>query len=224
MKLRALCAVLIGASLLGGCSGDSGGSDGIVRTGATEPKTTPDGRLETNPTPLTLNDVSRLEAGSAKQALMELLFWAQWGNLPSVIDAYDLRVSGELGAPSMTAAYADLRPQLIASKIRVLHRKQRGDTAFFGVEFLSKQEPPQRESFLLRRRAGKWRILNDTLLERGLKNSAQSRIAAGSATPSPRAVRAGDRAAERYRSIYPSIQLSRRLKSGRGQSAPAPNG
>jgi hypothetical protein len=222
MRLKSLCAIVAAAALLAGCGGD-GGSDRMVRTGKSEAKVGPDGRLTSNPDPLTLKDLARFKAGSPDKALMELLFWTQWGNLPSVVDAYDPRIVAAMGVSGITGAYSWLRPQVSTSKARVIQRRRHGSTVFLGVEFLTK-DGPVRESFLLRRRGGQWRILYDTLLERALKGYTETRVSGGALKPGHAAVRAGERAAQRYRDTYPSLELNRRAQIDRGLPGSGPSG
>lgn len=93
--MKAVSLILL-AAFLAGCGSGDRGTDRMVRTGQVETKTVA-GRLTTTPPLLTLADVSELPKGSAEQAVMRLLFFAQWGSLPSVVDMYDDRVVTRLG-------------------------------------------------------------------------------------------------------------------------------
>ncbi len=205
-------AVVVASVCIGGCDTERTDSDRMVRTGAPKVEVGANGRLNANPAPLTLKDLSRFKSGSAEAAVMQLLFWTQWGNLPSIVDAYDPRVVRRLGVSNLTGAYSWLRPQIASSKAQLLLVRRRGTTRFVGIELLSKDADPTRESFLLRRSEGEWRILYDSLLEQALKAHTVARLSGDSPRPSSRVVKVAERAAQQYRDIYPSIQFSRRAR------------
>jgi hypothetical protein len=161
-----------------------------------------------------VQDIEKQPKDSAQRAVMQLIFWVQWGNLPAVVDAYDSRVVSGLGVTKITGTYDYLRPDLLTSRARITATRPSGGGQFVSVEFASTTSAPTRDGFLMRRRAGVWRVVYDTLLERGIDGYTTSQQDPGDPTPSIAARRSGARAAQGYRDIYPSIELAAR-QSGR---------
>jgi len=78
--------------------------------------------------------------------------------------------------------------------------------SFVSVELLRADSPPERHSFSLRKRFGKWRIIYDTLLEAGLVNyvsSMRSRNPVGE-PPDRAAMTRGHLAVQSYRALFAS--------------------
>lgn len=208
-RCSSLAAAIVIAVLAAGCSVDGDDDNQMVRTANGDIEQLPNGKLERTPPPLTLAAVERERKGSVRAVLMELFFWAQWGSAPNLVDPYDPAVVRSLGVRPLTGAFSLLRTQLADAQPRVISTARRNGLAFVAVELASKENEPQRESFLLRRVRGDWKIVFDTLLERGLKSWGEFR-AAGRPRTSPAAAAAlGDRVAERYRSAFLARRLSR---------------
>jgi hypothetical protein len=213
---RELCVAAVAlAVLVGGCGGSDSGSDRMVRTGEADPKAAADGRLTSNPAPLTLKSLDEVEEGSPEQAVMTLLFWAQWGNIPAVVDAYDPQVIDALGVTAITSAYSWLRSSLVVSQPRLVSVKRTGENTFVGVELRTTTDAPQRESFVMHRVGDEWRVRYDTLLDRGINGAVITRL-----NPDPTAKRQPDKvlaeaaaAAQTYRDTYPSLALQERDES-----------
>ena len=208
-----------------GCDrNDEQGDSRMVRTGNQDVERRADGSLERSPPPLTIAEVRRERRGSPRAAVMELLFWAQWGSAPNVVGAYDPRVLATVGASRVVGALAYLREQLVASQPRITETLRRGSVVFLAVELARQGAPPQTESFSLRRVRGDWKIVFDTLLERGLNTYASFRHPGRSPDGSPDAAaqRAGDRAAQRYRNAFVSMRLTRRVPAPTRTRTPTP--
>ena len=214
---REPCAVAVAvAMLVAGCGGSDSGTDRMVRTGEADPKVTAEGKLASNPSPLTLKRLDELDAGSAEQSVMTLFFWAQWGNLPAVVDAYDPAVLDEVGVSAITGSYAWLRPSLLASQPHIISVERGGKNTFVGLELRTTTAAPTRESFIVHRVDGEWRVAYDTLLDRGIHEATIARL-----NPDPTAkhqpvtvLRKAEAEAQRYRDIYP-LALQEQAQSDR---------
>jgi hypothetical protein len=182
----------------------------MVRTGTTPIVQKADGTLSSTPSPLTLRDVEKQPEGSAGRAVMQLIFWAQWGNLPAIFNIYDSRIAGTLGVSKIAGSYDYLRSELLVSRPRIIATQASGGGEFVSLELTSTRGAPTREGFLLRRRDGAWRVVYDTLLERALQGATVADLAPGDPTPSESVLRAGARAAGLYRDAYPSLALATR--------------
>jgi hypothetical protein len=184
-----------------GLASCSGGSDNgkVVRTGPSPAKEEASGLLTSDPAPLTVEDLNRLRRGSASRSVMQLLFWAQWGSYPDVVASYDPRVVSKLGSSAVLGAYAQLRAQLVASQPKILSESRSPRGTLVTVRLLSKSSPPQRQSFLLSHRTGRWMIEFDTLLEGGLTTWVVQQLEPGAVRASIRTLRAAQRLSQRYR-------------------------
>jgi hypothetical protein len=210
-----LCAALAGAALISGCNSGGDSSGAMVRTGTVPVRTTPSGRLTSEPSPLTLADVGRFPVGSAQRAVMQLLFWGQWGNLPAVAASYDARVVQHLGESTLRETYDWLASSLVATRPLIAGARRSGPYTFVAVELLTKDNPPTHDSFLLRPVAGGWSVVYDTVLDRALNGYTTQRVAADPNHPSARAQRAGAAAAKAYRDLAPTLAAPRARKRGR---------
>jgi hypothetical protein len=205
--MKRFLAVMAFTVALAGCSSDSEGEQ-MVRTGDARPSQSSDGRLDRDPSPLTLQDVRRFPVESPERAVMQLLFWAQWGSAPNVAAAYDPVITDRLGVTFITAPYAWLRPQLVVSRPRIVSHTANARGEFIGVELASKSYPFQRDSFSLRRGAGgRWFVVYDTLAERGLQAMVTENTAKNPAKPGHAALAAGKKAAQNFRDTGTSILL-----------------
>lgn len=215
MALMRVCALLVAAAIgVAGCGSDSSGTDKMVRTGPTQPQAAADGRLTSNPSPLTLEDLDKLPKASAQLAVMETLFWAQWGNIPALAQAYHPQVVEDVGVSRLTDTYAWLRPQLLRSRMRLISARRNGREVFVAVEMASMDGPPSQDGFVLRQLDGGWRIVYDTLLDRGLSGYVaflESRNPPDRA-PDQAAVRAGQAAARKYRESYVSREVAAEIR------------
>ena len=206
-RLLAAGAVACGLGLAA-CGGS--GTDQMVRTGTVPIEQKVDGRLAANPSPLTIADVDKQPAKSAQRAVLQLIFWAQWGNLPAVVAGYERRVVDGVGVTSIAGTYDYLRPQLLLSQTRITSTRPSGGGQFVSLELANTSGPPSREGFLMHRRNGAWRVVYDTLLESAVEGYTISQQEPGRDDPSLSAKRNGARAAQRYRDVYSSIVLAGR--------------
>lgn len=198
-----VATALTGAVLLSGCGTGSDTNSQMVRTGTPKITQRADGKLTREPSPLTLQDVNRVEAG-VRRTVLEELFWAQWGSWPDIADGYHPQVRSAVGRENLTGAYSLLRAQLASSRPRFASVRFARGRATVQLELLTTTGRPSPESFVLRRVGKRWFIVSDTLLERGLKTFVTQRIDGDAAglKASRKASRAGIEAAARYRAAY----------------------
>lgn len=176
----------------------------MVRTGTTTVAQKADGTLASAPAPLTIKDVENQPSGSPEQTVSRLIFWAQWGNLPAVVDLYERTVVATLGVSTLAGTYDYLRPDLLTSQVRVVSTRSSAGGVFVSLKISSTSNPPRHEGFLLVRRNDVWRVVYDTLLERALVGYTISQQAPGDETPSIAVQRSATRAAATYRQAYAS--------------------
>lgn len=177
----------------------------MVRSGTVPVQRKADRSLTSNPAPLTVEDVENEPRGSARRAVMQLIFWAQWGNLPAIVDFYDSRIVGKLGVSQITGTYDYLRPEMLSSRPRVVSARPSGSGELVSIEFSTARSAPIREGFLVHRRDGAWRVVYDTLLERAIEGFTIAQAQPGARTASAGARRRGALAAQRYRDAYASL-------------------
>ena len=195
--------LLLAVITAAGCAGDNQG-DEIVRTGEVKADARPDGSLSADPAPLTLKDVDATPDGSAREAVMVLWFWGQWGGLPNMVLMQDDRVTGAVGASKIMDAYGLVRPDMLASRPRIVGTRTSPGGTFVAVEIRRKNQKPTQESYILKRRGSRWAVVRDTVLERGLAASAQRRLDPDITDDRPLTggqLRAGEAAARTYRAI-----------------------
>ncbi len=215
--LRSASLAFLAVGLIAGAIGCGGDKDGPSRDRVDVGS---DGRLMADPPPLTLEDVERQPRNSPQQVLYRMLFWAQWGNPTKTMAEYDDDVRRLLDVSALSTLNW-LRPSLLKLQPRIVELAPEGRSTFVGVELLSKLAPPRRESFLLRRgREGEWKIIYDTLLDRGLvQYTLYSET--GTATPKEgagRATRKGESLARAYRSLVVEEEGGRTLRRGRSRA------
>lgn len=203
LKTTILVAV---ALALAGCAAKSAEHPGTPINGS--PRVLPDGRLATNPPPLTLQDVDRRPAASPGHAVMALLFWAQWGSPANIAAAYDPGVEHAIGLTNLLGSWESMRQSILtALPTIVLERvEDAGTQASIGLELASTAGPPTRQSFVLRRTAGKWHVVYDTLVERTLPGYVAETLTPnpGAKHVNPAALRAGLARAATYRAYWAS--------------------
>lgn len=195
--LIGLASAVVAAIPLAGCN-EGSPDDRIVRTTENRPEVLRDGRLESQPSPLTVADINRQPPNSPQKAVLELLFFAQWGGLPNVTRAYIPEVVRRVTEHDLSGAYALQRSTLATLLPRVIGVRRSTSGRLVAVRFASATGPPVDDSFVLRRLSGQWKVVHDTFLERALAQFAVTRVDP-SPTPSARAQRAGLAAVERFR-------------------------
>jgi hypothetical protein len=199
-------AVALGVSIIvSGCSGgdESADTTRIVRTGATAEVR--DGKLTADPAPLTFAQIAEAGRTTPAGSVLSLYFWAQWGSIPNVVNMYDPRVRSAVGPMRIADAYVDQRVSLLGTLVVIRNVVSSPLGKLVTVDALTKNYPVVHDSFLLqrRRRSGRWYVVHDTLLERGLAvivGAQASRGLTGQAAVR-RAQRAGGVAARNFRSL-----------------------
>lgn len=152
------------------------GEKADVAANQLEPRS--DGSLEVTPRPLTLADVAAADDGSAARVVLELIFWGQWGSAPNVVAAYAPAVERAVGARDLSAVYAAQRVYLLRGRPRITGTVTRRGEARVAVDILRRKAAPERHAFRLRRVAGRWRLVHDTLLDQGLASLGLTPLAA----------------------------------------------
>jgi hypothetical protein len=204
--------MVLTAAILGGCGTKSAEHPGLPVNGAT--RVLADGRLVTEPPPLTLQDVEHYSVGSPAYAVMSLLFWAQWGSPANIIAEYDRGVASAISVSNVVGAWEAIRQSILTSLPKMVFERSNaaGDEAFVGIKLETILGPPARQSFVLRRTAQGWRIVYDTLLEGALPGYVAEQL-----TPDPSAkhvsaaaVRGGLGFATAYRAYWAQHVVSSR--------------
>lgn len=206
---RALVLGLAAAPALtvASCGGSETKGDSETANSPGSRATRADSRLREAPTPLRRADLRTQRPGTARAAVLNLLYFAQWGSAPNIAAAYDPAIRAAIGVSNIVGTYSQQRAALLTSRPRILESRETRTGSFVAVELLRADASPARHSFSLRRRLGRWRIVHDTLLEGGLENyaaSSQSRNPVGQ----PPDARAASRARElvrTYRGMFASI-------------------
>lgn len=174
-----------------------------------------------DPEPLTLADVNRQPRNSPQQAVWRMLFWAQWGNPTNTLAQYDDLVRRQLGVLA-ASTYGWLRPTLTQLRPRLIEVSPAREGTFVGLELLSRKSAPRRESFLVRRgKDGDWKILYDTLLDRGF---VQYVLYSETGSTVPRGSGRANEKAEQTGRAYLAIALEEAREAGRGESREAGRG
>jgi hypothetical protein len=174
--------LVVTSVILGGCGARSAERPGVSVNGVT--RVLANGRLVTDPSPLTLQDVEHRSVGSPGYAVMSLLFWEQWGSPANIVAEYDPGVSRILGVSNLVGAWEAIRPSILTSlpKIVFEHINAARNQAFVGMQLETTLGPPTRQSFVLRRTPQGWRIVYDTLLAGALPGYVTEEV-----TPNPSA-------------------------------------
>lgn len=206
MLARRLTVAMLASAVavLPGCAAKSAEHPGVPVSGAV--RVLADGRLATDPPPLTLRDIERLPAGSPARTVMMLFFWAQWGSPPNVAATYDPGVARVVGVSNLVGTWESIRPSIVHTlpKVTIERIDARRGEAFVGMELASTAGPPARQSYELRRVGRRWQVVYDTVLDHALPGYVAEQLAVDPTAKrlSPAADRAGIRAAARYRAYW----------------------
>jgi hypothetical protein len=232
MRRWALLAAVL-ALACAGCGTNEATSPG---TADKAPKQRADGRLAVDPAPLTFADIERRPAQSAERAVIELLFWAQWGSTPNLVAAYDPVVREALSTSWIGGAYAMRRPAIAVAQPKVERVEKTDLGTVVTLRVLSRAAPPALHSFTLRRRGAYWRVVHDTFLEDALAAYVQTindPDPQDANVPLP-AFKAGIQASRRYRDLFTrnALEQVRREREARAtpaatatpQASPSPDG
>lgn len=215
----AFSSLLLLTVALAGC-GERGSEEATRASGAA---IRADGRLTVDPPLLSPKDITRQPAGSPQRRVVEQLFWAQYGNLPNVLAAYDSSVWSAVPPVEIVSTYQFLRPSLavIAPKIRVVKQSRtRGDVL---VGFHARSAPPSQHSFSLRRVDGTWKIFYDTLLDRGLLQYAGAKGLEGETKPSATSQRQAEDLARQFRA-FAARRVVGEMEGAQAKDRPADRG
>lgn len=199
MRLTKLAALTVVALYLAGC----GGGNDSIEAGSSQ-AAAPEAEGQPPTTLLSREDVQKQPPGSARAAVMNLLYWAQWGNWPEVVAAYEPRIRSVAEDTRIMGTYQQQRGSLMTTRfsIRDQASTSRG-RQFVAVEFTLGNGMKQSQSYLLVRRGGKWRISNDTFFQAAyrtyMQDVVQTAVAPGATKPAGAALRAAAAAAESLR-------------------------
>lgn len=196
-----LAAVSVFAAGCGGSATKRQADGATVPNGSSTSK---NGRLTEVPGPLRLSDLRREKTGSARAAVLRLLYFAQWGSAPNIAAAYDPEVRARIGVSNIVGTYSQQRALLSTSRARFLESIETSTGMFIAVDLLRADAAPAHHSFSLRRRLGRWVVVYDTMIESGLSAyvaGTHSRAAAGQ-PPDTAAARRGRQAAHAYRRLF----------------------
>jgi hypothetical protein len=201
---KLVLAVALGVSIV--ASGCSGGDDSANTTrivGTSSSAQVRNGKLTADPVPLTFAQVSKAGRTSPAGTVLSLYFWAQWGSIANVVSMYDPRIRRAVGPMRIADAYVDQRVPLLGTQVVIRDVVASPLGKLVTLDAFTKNYPPVHDSFLLNRRNGRWYVVHDTLLERGLAvivGAKASRGLTGQAAVR-RAQTAGAAAARNYRSL-----------------------
>ena len=148
----------------------------MVRTGEADPKVAADGQLASNPAPLTLEALDEIEKGSAEQSVMTLLFWAQWGNIPAVVDAYDPEVVDSLGVSAITSPTPGCGRRCWFPSRGLVSVKRTGENVFVGLELRTTTGAPHASPSSCTAPTANGGVRYDTLLDRGIYGATITRL------------------------------------------------
>ena len=191
---------------MAGCGGDDGK---VSRTGPSKPEELSNGQLDRRPTPLRIEDVANAKPGSPERAVLEVMFWGQWGSPQGVLAQYSPRVVRATGAQNIAGIYESNRDYLASTLAQVETTKAVGRRRVVALRLLTEESPPRAESFLLTPAKDGWRIIYDSFVENSLagyvqtaEQQARHPRAPDDATPDPAAVAAGRKAVAEYRRLF----------------------
>jgi hypothetical protein len=131
----------------------------------------------------------------------------QNGSYQTAALQYDKRVLDAFGTRDVIGALSGQQQALSVTTPKVISTDRTPVGTLVIVNAISKGGATGRYSFLLGRRGGKWKVRYDTLLGTALPGYVQlrlqRRIDPNANEPPPAVARAGERAAERYRELFP---------------------
>jgi hypothetical protein len=144
-----------------------------------------------------------VDRDSPERTVLGLLRYLQLNTTTLALDLYHPVVARKLTPETIFAGLASQVSAVQNSQVKELASEpsRRGMLVTF---LLVNKAGAFRYSYVLRRSAGRWVVIYDTLLEGGLSYVAQARVGLRTGKPatSPEVHDAGDRAAERYRTLF----------------------
>jgi hypothetical protein len=143
--------------------------------------------------------------GSPEAAIQRALFWARWGNWPSLVAAYHPRVREAIEPSGIANTYSAQRESLRQIRVRPVASRETANGLFVAVAMRG-PDSVSYESYLLGREDGQWRILYDTYFDGAygafVQNQADLSSNNAGDAPSDEAVKAGQDAAAFYRGLF----------------------
>jgi hypothetical protein len=200
LAVGALVLIGAGAVLVGNTVGDDHRGSERGRVGVTA-----NGRLTGAPARMSPAIIaSATKPGTAARAAMKLLYWAQWGSLPTVVHAYDPSVVARVGPSAIADSWGQQQTSLQSMQPRVVDSVAgRRGAVTVTLEMLRQDSPPQQTSMTLRRIGGKprWYVVFDTMLYNSISNTVAADVIdyLTSENASPNAQRAASAAAASLR-------------------------
>jgi hypothetical protein len=199
-KLSAAAAIWLCA--LAGCGGDDGK---VSRTGPSTPEELETGQLDRRPTPMSYEEVAKAKDGSPERAVLQLMFWGQWGSPQGVLARYSPRALRVAGAENIAGIYLANRDYLASTLPRIETTRSVGRRRVVAGRLLTHESPPRAESFVLTPGRGRWQILYDSFVQSSLAEYVQGEVqntrhalASDDEPPDRAAVAAGREAAAKY--------------------------
>ena len=167
-------------------------------------RVTSTGRLVNAPALLSESAIAKsAKRGSPAEATLRFFYWAQWGSLPNVVQAYDPLVAARVSPSVIADAWYLQRFSLKATEPRIVRSDSvRRGTVTVTLQLLRQNAGPQKEYFTLHRirRQPGWYVVFDTMLYHTI-SSAVALAVPGYLSPggSANARRVGATAAANYR-------------------------
>jgi hypothetical protein len=155
---------------------------------------------------MSYEEVARAKDGSPERAVLQLMFWGQWGSPQGVLAQYSPRAVRVAGADNIAGIYLANRDYLASTLPRIETIRSVGRRRLVALRLLTLESPPRAESFVLTPSRHGWEILSDSFVEsslagyvQGVKQKQLHPGAPDDATPDREAVAAGQKALAEYR-------------------------
>jgi hypothetical protein len=211
------------------------GVGGVIGCGGSDSKTQSRARAQPSAASTDTPGVPSDEPKSPRAAVLRLLDYLQSGAILNAVLVYDTRVRDAIGTPNLAGALATLEDVQTGPKPVVLKVESTPIGSLVTVRWVPQTGPSTTSSYLVRLNGGHWVIVYDSRLAANLGGYVTSRTQlvldpGGPPNPkSPKALAAGQRAADRYRdAALRSIPLkTRRAVLGSqadGSTRAAPSG
>jgi hypothetical protein len=198
--LRALVGLVATLMMITGCSVGGSSVASPKREEATEPSRAAKAALRDPQSPA--STVAR--------------FWryVAAGALPAALPLYDERITLAVGPATFGGTFDAQQETAATTKLNIVEVESIGRGALVFAELIPTAGAKSQTSFFLRRQQGRWRIVYDTFSARALtafvQQQEQRRIDPYAKRASPRALRAADGAAARFRAAALSSKAGSR--------------
>jgi hypothetical protein len=161
---------------------------GVTGCGSSGESPNPEGALSKPPGLLSAKEIRSQPPSSPQQTVLSALFYWQWGSIPSVVREYAPEAVSSIGAQTFVATIGFQRPYVSTVRPRISFVRRVAPSAMLvGIDLLSQDAATSHESFLVRRRGGRWQIVYDTLVDRSLVPYQISQPGGEGSKPSKRA-------------------------------------